>query len=213
MSREFNTPQGAFEHYYSWIKNLGEKVQSNALTVFNESFEIKHPMSNHIMTPWRKWSLEYAQREWEWYQSGNRSVAEIKKHAAMWDLMHGGDELVWSNYGWWWHHNNQLSKIVDMLKTDPLTRRAVVVHYSPDYLDNFTHDTPCNLVLNFYIYNKRLHLTVMARSIDLWYGFCNDQFMFSSLLGVVANELRIPTGCMHYFITNFHLYNNKLNKS
>jgi thymidylate synthase len=206
----FLTAQQAFEFYWSYIQKKGLDRDDN-ICIFNSLFKIEFPNLNLIHTSWRKWSRKYAEREWQWYLSGDRSVTEIKKHAPIWDSMHSGDDLVWSNYGYWWKQGNQMSRVIDKLTQDPLNRKAVVVHYSAERSEEFDRDTPCNLVLNFYISEGRLHLTIMARSIDLWYGFCNDQYIFSKVMVVVAGELKLPVGSMSYFITNFHIYKKQIN--
>ena len=206
----FNNADAAFKHYMNYIPLLGIDNGNGTKAVYNELIHLQDPMANAITDPRRKWSLQYCQREWEWYMTGSRNVREIKKYAPIWDTMHSGDNMVWSNYGFWWNMNHQLAKVTNMLKEDPATRRAVVVHYLPTIMDDFKKDTPCNLVLNFYLIGDKLHLSIMARSIDLWFGFCNDQWIFSTLLHKIADQLKKQIGEMHYFITNLHLYNKHL---
>ena len=40
-------------------------------------FTIANPMDNHITNKERNWSLEYAEAEWEWYKSGDRSIDKL----------------------------------------------------------------------------------------------------------------------------------------
>jgi thymidylate synthase len=96
--------------------------------------------------------------------------------------------------------------MIEELKANAESRRAILVHYGIFELDRYKYDTPCNLVLNFYIKDGSLYLTVFARSIDLWFGFGNDQYCFSKLMEQVAKELKTKVGTMHWFITNLHLY-------
>ena len=83
---------------------------------------------------------------------------------------------------------------------------TIIVHYDINELDIYKYDTPCNDVLNFYIKDDKLHLSVFARSIDLVFGFCNDQFTFAKLMEMVAFQLDLPLGTMHWMITNLHIY-------
>jgi thymidylate synthase len=117
-----------------------------------------------------------------------------------------GTNEVNSNYGYFWKYNDQLSRVINDLKTNKETRRAIVVHYSLDELDRYKYDTPCNDVLNFYIKDDKLHMTVFARSIDLVFGFSNDQYTFANLMEYVAKDINLPIGHMHWFITNCHIY-------
>ena len=45
--------------------------------LFNIGFTIANPMDNHITNKERNWSLEYAEAEWEWYKSGDRSIDTV----------------------------------------------------------------------------------------------------------------------------------------
>jgi thymidylate synthase len=123
-----------------------------------------------------------------------------------------GTTNVVSNYGYFWNKNNQLDRMIEELKTNPATRRAVLIHYDIEELDLYKYDTPCNLALNFYIQNGYLELSVFARSIDLFFGFCNDQYCFSKLMELVAERSGYKVGQMHWHITNLHLYERHWNK-
>ena len=49
-------------------------------------------------------------------------------------------------------------------------------------------------------------MTVTMRSNDLIYGFCNDQYCFSKLQELVANELNMEVGDYYHFAHNLHIY-------
>jgi thymidylate synthase len=121
-------------------------------------------------------------------------------------MMVDGTTEVNSNYGYFWKLNDQLQRAITELRFNPESRRAIVVHYDINELDRYKYDTPCNDILNFYIKNGKLELTVFARSIDLVYGFCNDQYTFAKLMEMVAFQLDIPVGEMHWMVTNLHIY-------
>ena len=105
----FENAQEAFEYFYDKISNEGEE-SCGTKRLLNVGFTIKNPNDREINTPWRGFKKDYAEYEWQWYLSGNRSVEEIKKKAKIWDTMHNGDNLVNSNYGYQWNRNNQLEK-------------------------------------------------------------------------------------------------------
>jgi thymidylate synthase len=203
---KYNTPTEAFEKVYQYISENGEEY-AGTKAVFNLSFTVSYPEEMVITTPERKFKKDYADFEWEWYLKGNRDASEISERAKIWkNMMVPGTTNVVSNYGYFWNYNDQLYKMIEELKRNNETRRAVLVHYGIFEIDMYKYDTPCNLVLNFYIRNGGLHLTVFARSIDLVYGWCNDQYTFSKLMELVSSRVKIPVGSMHWFITNCHLY-------
>ena len=77
-------------------------------------------------------------------------------------------------------------------------------------IDDYSNDTPCTYAVQFTVLNGKLNMSVVMRSNDLWYGFCNDQYQFSNLQMYVAYELNLPVGTYYHFAHNLHLYNDKL---
>ena len=196
----------AFELLFSDINTNGESF-AGTKAKFNVSFTLQDVSNKTVTTPQRKFNEDYAEYEWNWYLKGDRDASEIGDRAKIWKkMMVEGTTEVNSNYGYFWNKNYQLSRVVQELRTNKETRRAIVVHYDINELDRYKHDTPCNDVLNFYIKDDKLHLTVFARSIDLVFGFCNDQYTFAKLMEMVAFQLDIPVGEMTWMITNLHIY-------
>ena len=196
----------AFELLFSDINANGESF-AGTKAKFNVSFTLMDPSDKVITTPERKFNLDYAEYEWLWYLKGDRDAKQISEKAKIWkQMMVPGTTNVVSNYGYFWNYNDQLKRVINELKTNPETRKAIIVHYLLHELEMYKYDTPCNDVLNFYIKDDKLHLSVFARSIDLVFGFCNDQFTFAKLMEMVAFQLDLPLGTMHWMITNLHIY-------
>ena len=209
--RKFSTAQDAFEFYYKKISTKGE-ASSGTRYLQNIGFYISNPLQNKINTKYRNWKEDYAATEWEWYLSKNRSVSEIKKKAKIWDSMHHGDDIVNSNYGYQWGRNNQLQYVIDELIRNKDSRRAVITIYDGKEHEMHSLDTPCTLNVVFSISNEKLNMSVLMRSNDLWYGFCNDQYCFSLLLKLMADKLGIEIGWYYHFANNLHLYENFLHR-
>lgn len=209
---KFNNATQAFESMYNYIMENGIDY-AGTKAVFNASFELSNPENMNISTPERNFKQEYAEFEWNWYLSGNRDATEISEKAKIWkSMIVPGTVEVNSNYGYFWNNNNQLERVIKELKNNHNSRRAIIVHYDLQELDRYATDTPCNVVLNFSIINEKLNLTIFARSIDIWFGFGNDQYTFAKLMQVIANKLNISIGNMHWFVTNLHVYKRHYDK-
>jgi thymidylate synthase len=202
---KFDNAENAFEYYYFLINHLGLKV-GNTKMLHNVGFEISNPVDNDIKTPWRKFNKQYADYEFNWYLSKNRSVENIKQKAKIWDTMHNGDNIVNSNYGWQWSRNNQLDYVISELERDNNSRRAVLTIYDGKEHDQYKYDTPCTLSIVFCIQDNKLCMTVTMRSNDLVFGFCNDQYCFSKLQEMVALRLKKEVGWYYHFAQNLHIY-------
>lgn len=204
----YNTPTEAFEDLYDCILGQGVSTDIGTKACYNVGFYILNPTKRLITTEWRQFKESYAKREWEWYLSEDRSVKELKKHARIWDTMHGGDDIVNSNYGWQWNRNEQLYKCLEQLNANNRTRQAWVTIFDGKEKDQYTHDTPCTLSIGFDIKPglETLDMCVTMRSNDLVYGFCNDQYCFSKLQEWVAAQLQIPVGTYFHFAHDLHIY-------
>lgn len=207
---EVSNANEAFVRLFSYVKDCGQKV-GDTRACFDVGVQILNPADRLIICPWRKWSKVYAEREWAWYLSKNRSVVELKKYAPIWDTMHSGDNIVNSNYGWQWSRNEQLLKCIEQLRNNKNTRQAWVTIYDGKEKDSYEFDTPCTLSVGFSVVDNRLNISVLMRSNDLVYGFCNDQYCFSKLQELVASELDLKMGTYFHYAHNMHIYENKLN--
>lgn len=203
----FKNAQIAFEFLYCEIMLNGIDLE-NTKFLQNIGFYIDQPMDNNILTNFRKWKNSYAEYEWQWYLSGDRNVSEIKKKAKIWDKMHNGDNIVNSNYGYQWQRNNQIDFIINELKKNPSSRRAVLTIYDGKEHNLHSNDTPCTLNIVFNITHGKLNMSVLMRSNDLWYGFCNDQYCFSKLQELISNKIKMPIGWYYHFANNLHIYDN-----
>lgn len=207
--QHYENANEAFMHLFKYIMKYGEPSKIGTKAIYDAGFYLDNPTQRDILVKWRKWSKTYAEREWQWYLSQNRSVEEIKKFAPTWDKMHNGDNIVNSNYGWQWGRNNQLDKTIEQLKKNPFTRQAWISIFDGKEKDDYAFDTPCTLSVGFNVDNTiedTLNMTVIMRSCDLVYGFCNDQYCFSKLQELVATELGLNVGIYYHFAQNLHIY-------
>jgi thymidylate synthase len=209
---KYYNAQQAFEHLYVSINDNG-LIYRDTKTLFNVGNYILNPEDNLIKTEYRKWNHDYAEYEWQWYLSANPNAEQISKRASIWKNHMDPNGNVQSNYGWQWVRKNQLDRVIDQLINNQNTRQAVLTFYDGKEIENYTYDTPCTLSVHFQIIENKLCMTVMMRSNDLWFGFCNDQYCFSKLQQMVAKEIGIKTGWYYHFASNLHLYNNFLNKN
>ena len=212
-NKVFRNANEAYEYIHNRILLDGVEF-GYTKALFNVGFYITDPKDRKIVNKERKWSEEYAEAEWQWYLSGDRSINKLGdlygKIPQIWFDMADKHGNVNSNYGWQWERNSQLDKIVGMLEKTPETRQACISIYDGKEFDDYSNDTPCTYAVQFTIVHNRLDMCVTMRSNDLWYGFCNDQYQFSKLQEMVSKRLEIETGVYYHFAHNMHLYNDKI---
>lgn len=201
----FKNATETFEVMYDEIMQHG-KDYNGTKCLFNVGFEIQNPLDNIINTPWRKFNSDYAEYEWQWYLSENPDARDIAKRAKIWYKCMDEDGFVTSNYGYHWAQNNQIDYVVNELKSNPNSRRAAISIYNAKDRYNWENDTPCTYAIQFYIVENKLNMSVMMRSNDLVFGFCNDQYCFSKLQQIISKKLQIEIGTYYHFVNNLHIY-------
>jgi len=224
IKNNFKNADDAYDYFYSLISTDGS-YYGDTKALFNVGFYINDPLDMEITNKSRAWNREYAEAEWQWYLSGDPSIDKLGeiygKVPLIWENMADSDRNCRSNYGWQWNRNYQIDKVVAKLSTHKDTRQAAISIYDGKEIDTYAKDTPCTYGIQFTLLydqkltgrqNPALNMTVLMRSNDLWYGFCNDQYCFAQLQKLVAKRLSVEVGTYYHFATNLHLYNDKLNK-
>ena len=212
-NKVFRNANEAYEYIHDRILQGGVEF-GDTKALFNVGFYITDPKDRKIINRERKWSEEYAEAEWQWYLSGDKSIHKLSdiycKVPEIWKRMADPDGKVNSNYGYQWDRNGQLDRIIQMLQDNTDNRQCAISIYDGKEIDDYSYDTPCTYAVQFTIVHNRLDMCVTMRSNDLWYGFCNDQYQFSKLQEMVSKRLEIDTGTYYHFAHNMHLYNDKI---
>ena len=215
FANKFKTANEAFEYWYQCISYYGVDF-AGTRALFNIGFEMTEPNNNIITFDWRNWKHNYAKAEWRWYESGDRNIKKLGelygKIPNIWKYMADDNGNVNSNYGYQWERKDQLDRVIAMLRRQPTTRQAAISIYDGKEINTYDSDTPCTYAIQFTVVNDKLNMCVTMRSNDLWFGFCNDQYCFSELQKLVAEETGYSIGSYFHFAHNLHLYNRDLNK-
>lgn len=106
---------------------------------------------------------------------------------------------------------DQIQYIVDTLKNDPSSRRAVMTIWDPvkEVTAGVSKDYPCNIALQFMVRDKKLNLSVEMRSNDILYGFSGiNVFEWTFLQSMIAAQLGLRVGWYKHDANSLHVYNN-----
>lgn len=163
----------------------------------------------------RDLSPAYLFGEWLWYFAGCADVEFISKYGSLWKTMTDDGRTVHSAYGFLIQKApgfNQIETIIDLLQSDPDSRRGVININSPRRDVKTTNDEPCTIALQFYIRDHKLNCTAMMRSNDIWYGLPYDVAFFTELQRCIADRLHIELGDYTHFTTSLHVYEKDLPK-
>lgn len=169
-------------------------------------FRILNPRDRLPFLRKRQYSAEYLTAESIWYFSGRDDTAWIAKYASFWNQISDDGEHANSAYGAriFKSHSRvgglidetwtQWQYIIDELKTDNDSRRAVIHIRSPYDSILAKKDVPCTVALQFFLRDDRLHLHVTMRSSDLILGLPYDVPAFTYFQELMALDLSQALG-------------------
>lgn len=190
-------------------------VVNNTTELENFQFTLGDINDNMITLKSRNISKSYIIGELSWYFGGINSVDYISHFGNMWSRI--SDDGVTNNsaYGYVLQKEfgfNQIETIIELLKKDPNSRRAVlnINRANPNVIT--TKDEHCTIALVFSIRNNKLNCTGIMRSNDIWFGLPYDVIYFTELQKYIANKLNVEYGTYTHFATSLHVYEQYYDK-
>ena len=176
---------------------------------------IHNPSTKDLTFGKRDISKEYAEAELKWYWSGDNRCETIGKYGSMWlNLTDDGvtnnsayGYILFKKYGF-----NQVEQIIELLKKDPSSRRAVLNISDPAINRIETKDMQCTIGLQFLVRDGQLEETVYIRSNDIYFGFPYDYIFFVSIGEYIAKELNLELKLYTHHATSLHMYRKDYDK-
>lgn len=175
-----------------------------------------HPLRREILLDDRKANIAAQIAETMWVLAGRDDVAWLRRYLPRADDFSDDGERWRGAYGPRLRAYprgreeepvDQWAHCLDLLRADPLTRRAAMVIYDPVVDTEPGLDIPCNNWITFSSRLGRLDLHVGIRSNDLIWGWSGiNAFEWSALLEISAALLGIRPGALHFSTTSLHLY-------
>lgn len=163
----------------------------------------------------RNISPAYLAGELLWYYTGRNDTQFISKFSSFWSNISDNGSTNNSAYGFLMMSAfgfDQIKLVIDMLKKDPNSRRAVINLNTPNPNAITTKDEPCTIALQFIVRDGKVHATGMMRSNDIWFGFPYDIVFFTDFQKYIANRLGLGYGTYTHFVTSMHLYDKDYEK-
>lgn len=105
-------------------------------------------------------------------------------------------------------HVDQLFQLINLLRKDPTSRRAIVTAWNPLAQDTMALP-PCHILFQAIILGGKLHLTWYQRSVDTPLGLPYNIASYGLLLHLLARELGVQEGALTGMLNNVHYYANQ----
>lgn len=166
-----------------------------------------------------------------WFLRGDTNVAYLHEHGvSIWDEWADENGNLGPVYGAQWRnwiaadgrHIDQISSLLDDLRSLPDSRRHVVSAWNPAVLPDETRSPqdnaraglqalpPCHLMFQFHVANDRLSCQMYMRSADVFLGVPFNIASYSLLTMMIAQVLDLEVGDFILTLGDAHIYMNHL---
>ncbi|NLH52909.1 MAG: thymidylate synthase [Bacteroidales bacterium] len=153
-----------------------------------------------------------------WFLKGETNIKYLNDNkVTIWDEWADADGNLGPIYGYQWRSwkasdgrtIDQISQVVESIKTNPNSRRHIVSAWNVGDLDKMALP-PCHILFQFYVANGRLSCQLYQRSADIFLGVPFNIASYSMLLMMMAQVTGLEPGEFIHTLGDAHIYNNHL---
>jgi thymidylate synthase len=151
-----------------------------------------------------------------WFLRGDSNIAWLHEHGVtIWDEWADENGELGPVYGVQWRswptpdgrHIDQISGLLDRLRTDPESRRHIVSAWNVAELDKMALP-PCHAFFQFYVADGRLSCQLYQRSADLFLGVPFNLASYALLTHMIAAQVGLGVGDFVWTGGDCHIYDN-----
>lgn len=151
-----------------------------------------------------------------WFLRGDSSVRWLQdRKVTIWDEWADKNGDLGPVYGVQWrswptpdgHHIDQISQILQTLRTNPDSRRIIVSAWNVADIPRMAL-APCHALFQFYVADGKLSCQLYQRSADLFLGVPFNIASYALLTHMVAQQVDLEVGEFIWTGGDVHIYNN-----
>lgn len=156
-----------------------------------------------------------------WFLSGDTNIRYLKENGvSIWDEWADENGDLGPVYGFQWRSwpgkdgksVDQISNVVEQIRSNPFSRRHMVVAYNPAYVDEMALP-PCHTLFQFYVADGRLSCQLYQRSADTFLGVPFNIASYALLTHMVAQQTDLQPGEFIWTGGDTHLYSNHMEQA
>lgn len=151
-----------------------------------------------------------------WFLSGDTNIRYLQENGVrIWDEWADENGELGPVYGQQWRHwrtpdgetIDQISQVLDTIRTNPDSRRMLVVAYNPADVEHMALP-PCHSLFQFYVANGRLSCQLYQRSCDVFLGLPFNIASYALLVHLMAHQAGLEVGEFVWSGGDVHIYKN-----
>ena len=210
-----------------------DRTGTGTLSVFG--YQMRFDLSEGFpLVTTKKCHLRSIIHELLWFLKGETNIAYLKENGvSIWDEWATDEGQLGPVYGHQWRSwtgadgetVDQITALINEIKTNPDSRRLIVSAWNPSVLpdptmspkDNAAHGKqalpPCHTLFQFYVLEGKLSCQLYQRSGDVFLGVPFNIASYALLTLMVAQVCDLQPGEFIHTLGDAHLYLNHLEQT
>jgi len=220
-------------HVYEQGDRKGDRTGTGTVSVFGYQMRFDLSQGFPLVTT-KKCHLRSIIHELLWFLKGETNTRYLKDNGVtIWDEWATESGDLGPVYGHQWRSwatadgrtIDQISEVIEQIKTKPNSRRLIVSAWNPaDLPDESTSPqanvregrmalAPCHAFFQFYVSNGRLSCQLYQRSADIFIGVPFNIASYALLTMMIAQVCDLEPGDFVHTFGDAHLYLNHLEQA
>lgn len=203
----------------------GDRTGTGTKSVFG--YQMRFDLSEGFpMVTTKKVHLKSIIHELLWFLKGDTNIAYLRENGVkIWDAWADKNGNLGPVYGHQWRNwdskeIDQISELIETLKTNPNSRRMLVSAWNPSVLpdtsisfdENVANNKaalpPCHAFFQFYVADGKLSCQLYQRSADVFLGVPFNIASYALLVLMIAQVTGLQVGEFIHTFGDAHIYNN-----
>jgi thymidylate synthase len=202
-------------HVYENGTDKGDRTGTGTRSVFGHQMRFDLTKGFPLVTT-KKCHLRSIIIELLWFLKGDTNIKYLKDNGvSIWDEWADENGDLGPVYGAQWRSwqtadgrsIDQITNVIERIKTNPNDRRLIVVAFNPGLVDQMALP-PCHAFFQFYVANGKLSCQLYQRSADIFLGVPFNIASYALLTMMVAQVCGLEAGEFIHSFGDAHIYSN-----
>lgn len=205
------------QHVLNQGVQKSDRTGTGTLSVFG--YQMRFNLADGFpMVTTKKLHLKSIIYELLWFLNGSTNNNWLKERGvSIWNEWAAPDGELGPIYGYQWRswpapngqHIDQISEVVNSIKTNPDSRRLIVSAWNVADIPRMAL-APCHAFFQFYVADGKLSCQLYQRSADIFLGVPFNIASYALLTHMVAQQCDLEPGEFIWTGGDCHLYSNHL---
>ncbi len=222
------------KQYHDLVKHVlengvqkGDRTGTGTKSVFG--YQMRFDLSEGFpLVTTKKLHLKSIIYELLWFLNGETNIGYLNNNGVrIWDEWADEDGNLGPVYGHQWRNwddkeIDQITELIETLKTNPNSRRMLISAWNPSVLPDTTKSfaenvangkvalPPCHAFFQFYVAEGKLSCQLYQRSADIFLGVPFNIASYALLTMMIAQVCGLQPGDFIHTFGDAHIYNNHM---